>query len=163
MFGELTAIESLCHMIVTNNFKSSTISIQDPLDENNTIDLYIYKNKHSNIDVNFINGAPFIKVDCNLNARILSINENSNYTSEETIKALCESANKYLESNIYNYLYRISKVYNSDIAGFGKTAVTKFSTNQKWKNYNWLNNFQNSFFEVNVNTVVKSGFLLSEQ
>ena len=38
--------------------------------------------------------------------------------------------------------------YNSDIDGFGRYAAKYFVTLQDWDNYNWLDNFQNSTFNV---------------
>ena len=32
----------------------------------------------------------------------------------------------------------------------------------EWENYNWLENFKNSFFDVKVETKVKSGYILME-
>ena len=45
-------------------------------------------------------------------------------------------------------------MYNSDIDGFGKYALKHFSTINEWENFNWLDNYQNSFFKVNVNSKI---------
>lgn len=163
LVGELTAIESIAHLIITNDFKSTTISVVDPTNSSNTIDLYLYNNKKNKIKVDIVNGSPYVTINCYLNARISSIDKNSDYTSSEMIDAISESTNKYLEEHISSYLYKTAKVYNSDISGIGNHAISKFSTLKKWNDYNWLNNYQNSFFNVNVDTNVKSGFLLSKE
>ena len=67
-----------------------------------------------------------------------------------------------MNDKIHTYLYKVSKEFNSDIDGFGKYAVKNFLTWDDWINYNWLDNYKNSFFEVNVNTDVKSGYILME-
>ena len=162
LVGELGAIENICHLIVTNNLSSTTISIPSPHDSSNSLDLYIYKNKRNTTKVEFINGSPYVTVNCKLHARISSVDEDNGYTSEETINTISNIASKYLEKNITSYLYKISKIYNADIAGIGNHAVNQFSTNSKWNNFNWKNNFQNCFFKVNVSVVVKSGYLLTE-
>lgn len=149
-------------MIITNDFKSSTISITDPADENNTIDLYLYRNKKNNIKVDIVNGAPYVTINCHLYARISSINNNEPNSSNDRLKAISDAANKYLESHISEYLYRTSKVFKSDICGIGKYAIKNFWTTKQWNGYNWPNNYQNAFFKVNVDTSVKSGFLLTE-
>ena len=162
LIGELDAIENICHLIVTNGLSSTTISIPNPNDSSKSIDLYLYKNKKNKTKLEFINGSPYVDIDCNLNARILSVDENKGYTSTETIEAISNSANKYLEKHISSYLYKLSKTYNSDIIGIGNTAIRQFSTNKQWDNYNWKNNFQNCFFNVKASVVVKSGYLLTE-
>ena len=45
---------------------------------------------------------------------------------------------------------------NCDIDGFGKYAVKYFPTIKDWQDYNWLDNYQNSTFNVNVETTIKS-------
>ncbi len=162
LIGETSSIESICHLIITNNLTSCTISVSDPTDNKHTIDLNIYKNKPTKIKVDIVNGAPYVTVDCNLNARILSVDENSNYTSKEKIEVIGEAANNYLKNNISNYLFRTSKEFKSDISGIGKYAIKNFVTISEWQNYNWLANYENAFFNINVNTVVKSGYLLTE-
>ena len=61
-----------------------------------------------------------------------------------------------------NYLYKTTTVYQSDINGFGNYASSSFLTTKAFNNYDWLNNYKNSCFEVNVNTIIDSGFILNE-
>ena len=61
-----------------------------------------------------------------------------------------------------NYLYKTAKDFKSDISGFGKSVLSKFATSQELERYNWAENFQHSFFTVNCDINVKSGFLLTE-
>lgn len=162
LIGELDAIENICHLIVTNNLSSTTISVPNPNDSTKSIDLYLYRNKKNKTKLEFINGSPYVNIDCKLNARILSVDENKGYTSDKTIEAISNSASRYLEKNISSYLYKLSKTYNSDIVGIGNTAIKQFITNKQWDNFNWKNNFQNCFFNVKASVVVKSGYLLTE-
>ena len=53
---------------------------------------------------------------------------------------------------------KTSKNYQSDIDGFGKYAVKYFYTIQDWEEYNWLENYHNSIFNVDVETTLKSGY-----
>ena len=69
---------------------------------------------------------------------------------------------KYLEENISAYLYKTAKQFNSDIVGFGKYAVGYFKTLDEWQDYNWLYNYRNSFFDVTVNSDIKSTYLLMD-
>lgn len=106
-------------------------------------------------------GSPYITVNAKLNARILSANKNSNYFEGNNLELIEFYANSYIKSEIENYLYKTSKEYKSDIALFGKYAVKYFSTWDKWIKYNWLDNYSNSFFNVNVETKVISSYLIS--
>lgn len=158
--GELNALETICHFIINNELETCTLTIPSPFSQNDTIDLSLRSNGKTKIKLDFVNGSPYIRVKCNLVARILSINSNSNYLNDKNLKILSDYANSYLEENISNYLYKISKEYQADIDCFGRYAVSKFLYWQDWEDYNWLDDFKNSFFSVDVNCNVKSGILL---
>ena len=109
-----------------------------------------------------VNGTPFISSVVKINAKIESATQkssygNSNYYSKENIQLIEESCNQYLKKALNDYLYKTAKEYNCDIDGFGKYAVKYFPTIKNWQDYNWLDNFQNSTFNVNVETTIKSG------
>ena len=106
-------------------------------------------------------GAPYISSNIKLNARILSANKTSNYFDENNLELLEDYANSYLKSEFENYFYKTSKEYKSDIASFGKHAVKYFNTWDEWIDYDWLNNYSNSFFDTNVDVEVISSYLIS--
>ena len=82
--------------------------------------------------------------------------------SEDSLKEISNAASKYIELQMYNYLYKTSKKFKSDINGFGKYARSQFLTTQEFNNYNWPENYQNSFFKVNCDVSIKSGYLITE-
>ncbi|MCI9366323.1 MAG: hypothetical protein HFJ54_07380 [Clostridia bacterium] len=147
--------------MVTNDLEECIFSIPSPFDEDNGIDLYLTLDDKCSNDVKIINGSPYISCDVKLNARILSANKNSNYFEEENLELIESYANSYIKSQIEAYLYKTSKDYKSDIAVFGKHAVKYFSTWDEWLEYNWLDNYSNSFFNVNVDVNVISSYLIS--
>lgn len=162
LIGELDPIETLCHLIVKNKFSSSILTIPDPDYPNQTIDIYLYNQSKKHPKVDIINNSPYISLDVHLNARILSINSNSKYIEQSRLDKIENAINLYLRQNIYNYLYRTSKTFHSDIAGIGRYARCNFLTISEWDKYNWLENYKNSFFNVDVSSHVKSGYLLTE-
>lgn len=161
LVGKLSAIETMCHLIVTNDLKSCNISIPNPNNEMQTIDLYLTLYAKPEIKVFLINGAPYVTIQVKTNARISSIDKISNSMTQEQINALESSASSYLEKQITNYLYKTAKEFHSDIAGIGKYALKQFQTNTDFMNYCWLERYQDSFFKVTVNTEIESSFLLS--
>lgn len=88
--------------------------------------------------------------------------ENSDYLDATKLSKLESAVTKYMNKQISSYLYKISKEYNSDLDGFGRYAVKNFLTTKKWEDYGWLDNFNTAFFDVNVSTDVKSGYILME-
>lgn len=160
LVGELTAIENLSFLCTRNDIDGFLISVPDSNDDNKYIDIYLTPAKDCKIDVDIINGSPYIKVNYNFTGRIYSMTKNSDYLNSLNLTSISESCNKYLKSVFTSYLYKTSKDLNSDINGFGEHALNNFFTLEESSKYNWQENYKNSFFDVTVDTNVKSGFLL---
>lgn len=162
LVGELSGIETVCYLILTNKLDTCTISIQNPLDNNSTLDLYVYKQKNTKKKINFINNSPYVDINVSVKARLISTDENAEELTNDNINKVQESANKYLEDEISRFLYKTSQTYNSDICGLGRYAITKFYKNSDWTDYNWLDNYKNSIFNVKVNSEIVSSLLFTE-
>lgn len=161
LVGELTAEETLCHLMIRDEFESCNISIPNPEDKNAFIDLYVYNKSQPKIKAKIVNGSPSISINIHLEAKVLSVDDNSDYMTEEKLSEISTSANQYIQNMISKYLYKTTTEFHSDIDGLGRYALPLFATTQDFENYNWLQNYQNSFFDVNVETNVQSAFLLS--
>lgn len=159
LVGELNEIESICHLILTNKLKSAIINVPSPFANSSYIALYVSSAKSQN-SCKIINGTPYIKSTINLNTRVLSSTENSNYLTKDNIKQIQDYANSYIKAHIDEYLYKTSKEFNSDISGFGKYAVGSFKNWKNWQSYGWLDNYQNAFFNTKVNVHLKSSYLI---
>lgn len=181
LVGELSAQESILHLMVSNNLQSCIISIPNPIGDTESIDINLRLRKDTKNSVEIVNGTPHISSKLQVEARIISATQQStsnkniassqgeisstqqssvsdnNYYSPENSKLIEETCSKYLQKNIIDYLYKTSKEYKSDIDGFGKYAVKYFPTIQDWQEYNWLENYQNSIFNVEVETKLRSG------
>lgn len=160
LVGELNAIETLCHLILTNQIETCVISIPSPFNTSEDLDLLLESRKATKNSVDIVNGAPFAKSNVYLTGRILTYDADSNYIESGYYTAIENSAEKYMTSQINSYLNKISKTYKSDIVGFGKFAAKNFLTQNDWQEYDWRTNFKNTFFDVDVHVVVASGYLL---
>ena len=162
LVGELNAIETLSFLTTQNDLSSFLVSVPDPENSNSYIDLYLTPIRNTSIDVNIVNGSPYIKVKYTFSGRIYSIKKDSYYLDNDVLNRISASCNSYLQNVFSNYLYKTSKDLKSDINGFGKTAKSSFLTMQDFENYNWLDNYDDSFFDVSVDTSVRSSYLLTE-
>ena len=162
LIGELNAIETLCHLLTTNDVSIFLISIPNPNDPTKSIDLSVCPRKKSKISVDIKNGTPYISLDVYLTAAVMTVDNNVDYLNDANLKSLSSHANSYMESNISNYLYKTSKELKCDIDDFGRKAITNFLTEDDWKNYNWLDTYKDAFFNVHVDTIVESNQLLTE-
>ena len=162
LVGELNAIETICFLNLKESVDSFLVSIPDPQEANSKIDIYLTPNTTHNIDVDFVNGAPYVKMNLEFSGKIYSMSRDSQYLNIDLLNSISNSCNNYLESQFSSYLYKTSTVFESDINGLGSFALSKFATTTEFDNYNWLNNYKNCTFDVEVNTVIDSGFLLTQ-
>lgn len=160
LVGELTANETLCHLLIKNEIESCNISVPDIHNSNSSMDLFVYNSSKPKIKVNIVNGSPYIELELKLDAKVLSVENETNYITDSRLQEIANSVNTYMKNIILNYLYKTSKELDSDITGFGKYALRCFDTTAELANYNWLDNYKNSFFNVTVDTKVQSAFLL---
>lgn len=162
LVGELNALETICLLNVTNNLDQFLVSVPDPANNNHYIDIYLTPLSNADIKVNTNSGSPYIKVNCRFSGRIYSMSKNSKYLSPESLDAISNSCSSYLESIFTDYLYRTSKDLQSDISGFGKYALKNFFTTKESTNYDWRNSYKDAFFDVKIDTSIKSGMLITQ-
>lgn len=161
LVGELSATESLSHSIMTGKLNTFLISVPNPDNSEELIDMYLYDDMNTKLDVKIINNSPFVKVNVKLTGTIASTGYSSDYLNDETLKSISNYTSSYLESMISSYLYKTAKQYESDISCIGKRSLNNFSSWSELENYDWKNRFKDSFFYVDVNVNVKSGELIS--
>ena len=162
LVGQLDGIETLCHLIITNNLNSSIITIPSPFDENDLLSIYITLSKDTNKDLEFINHTPYISCTAYINANILSMDKNIDLSDKENLEAIKKYLNTYLEQNILSCLYKTSKEFKTDIFDFGSLALKKYYTWQDFEKSDWLQNYENSFFKVEIISNVQPGELYTK-
>ena len=162
LVGELTALETLCLSIIRGEVNSFLISVEDPMDEQEQIDLMLYADRGKKINVDIVNNTPYITIDLKFTGRIYSMRENLKYLDNSVLESISDKANEYLQDVITTYLYKTSVEFKSDINGIGKYCLSKFLTIQEFEDFDWRENYTNSTFNVSVNTEIQSGFLITE-
>ena len=162
LVGELNAIETICFSIIHNEVNGFLITIPNPQDEENYIDIYLYHDSNSDINVDIVNGTPYISIDCKLDGRIYSIKNNAKYLDNNILNEISKYAENYMKLQMSNYLYKTSKDFKADINNFGKSSLSNFTTINEFEKYNWLYNYENAFFNVDIDISIKSGTLLVE-
>lgn len=162
LIGELNSIETLSFLATENKVNGFLVSIPDLEDPNSYIDIYLTPTTKTSIDVKIVNGSPYAKLKYNFSGRIYSMSDDSKYLDPKVIEKVSVSCSSYLETIFSNYLYKISKDLKADINGFGKLAKSNFLTLEDFNNYNWHEKYKDIFFDVSVESTVRSGFLLTE-
>lgn len=162
LVGELDGTETLCHLLVTNKLDSAVITIPSPIKEQDVISLYLTQTKNTKNTLEFVNNTPFIESTVFVTCNVLSMDENFDFSDEDTVTAIEEYCSLYLEDKISSCLYKTAKEYKADIFDFGSYALKNYSTWKEWQDSDWLNNYENSFFSVTVKSIVQSGQLFTK-
>lgn len=163
MVGDLNVLNSVSHLIVTNELERCTISVNSPFNETDKIYMDLHLSKNTDISVSIINNAPFITIDVYPEGNITSSGSEFDYTNNDNISKVQDATNDYLSDLVKEYLYNISKVYNTDIAGLGIKASSNYLTEDEFEQVHWSEIFKDSFFEVNIHTQINSSGLLNKK
>lgn len=163
MVGHLSILDSISHLIITNELDNCMITTESPFqsDENIDIDITLYKD--TKIDIDIINGTPLISIKIYPEGTIRSSGSTFNYIDDENLKAVETTVNNYFSNILKDYLYSITKTYNSDIAGFKWIYKSTFLTEEDFEKVHWDNIFADSFFNIEVNSKVNSSNLFNEK
>ena len=161
IIGELNSIETMCFLATRNNVDGFLISVPDPNKEGGILDIYLTPISNTTVDVKIVNGSPYIKLNYRFSGKIESASENINYSDNNFLNEVSSACNNYLESIFSDYLYKTAKTFKSDINGFGQEAKRNFLTLNDFEDYNWEEKYRDSFFDINVDTSVKSSLLLT--
>lgn len=162
LVGELNAIETLCFSIISHQVDGFWVSVPNPNETNSYIDLYVTPLTSPDINVSISNGTPYITINCSFSGRIYSMDDDSNYLSDDILSQVSNSCNSYLESILTEYLYKTAKSLDSDINAFGELARGNFLTIGEFDDYDWSGKYKDSFFDVSVDSSIRSSSILTE-
>ena len=126
------------------------------------MELQIFPQKNSKINITIKDNAPHISVNLNLHAHIMTLDKNIEYETNEVLSKISGTAQEYLTKQFEKYFKKISVEYETDIDNFCTKATSNFLTISDWKNFNWNEKFKNSKFDININLNVLSSMLVTE-
>lgn len=160
--GELTATETICHLLINNDLDSCIISISNPIVESEKMELQLFPSKKTKITINIIDGIPHISIKLYLNADVMTLEQDIDYENSETLEKISSAARNYLINELNKYLNKISKEYNCDIDKFYSKAIGHFATIPEWENFNWKEKFKNAVFNIDLDFNVTSSLLVTK-
>ena len=160
--GELTATETICHLLINNDLDSCIISIGNPIVESEKMELQLFPSKKTKITINIIDGIPHISIKLYLNADVMTLEQDIDYEIPETLEKISSTAKDYLKNEFDKYLNKVSKEYNCDIDEFYTKAIGHFATIPEWKNFNWKEKLKNAVFNVDLDFNVTSSLLVTK-
>lgn len=162
LVGELNGIESVCYSILTNILDNCMVTIPNPDSPENSLDIYLSPLRKTKVSVEMVNNMPFISIQAYLEGYVSSSSSANEHSTNEILQTIGKATEDYLESQISSFAYKTAKDLKCDIVGFGKYVIPKYLTWDEWVNSNWLSNYQNSFFNIDVFVNINSGELFSK-
>lgn len=159
--GQLSEMDSICHLLITNNVDSFIISIPMEGYPDNLLDLNVSALRGTKIKVDTSSDTPKISVSVYCEGKVLTVDKDSDYVDSDILKDISSKASEFLKQHIEAYLNKTCKKFKADITGFSNHALSNFLTTTDWKNYNWTSKYENANFTVKVDFDITSSLLFS--
>ena len=160
--GELTVWESICHSLITNSIDTCIISIDDPLFENEQLEIQLSPNKKSKIISNIENDIININVELNLTANIISLNSNINYEDTDTINKISAATQNRLNDELNKYFDKTARKYNVDIDKYYLSILKYFPYQKNFDDFNYKEKLKNANFNCNTHVNIISSLLITK-
>lgn len=162
--GELTAVETMCHLLIQNKVDSCIVSIDNPISEEETkkMELQIFPRHDCKVNITLENDIPHISIKMDLHADIMTLDKDIDYEKEEVLSKISNATKDYLTKEFNDYLKKVSKEYEIDIDNFFTKATAHFLTISKWKDFNWNEKLKDAEFNVDINVNVLSTMLVTK-
>lgn len=162
--GELSAVESMCHLLITNELDSCIVSIDNPIskEQSEKMEIHLFPSQKSEIKVNIKDDKPYISIKLSLESDIMTLDKGINYENNEVLSKISNATKDYLKEQMNNYLNKVSKEYNVDIDHFCTKGPAHFSTISEWEKFNWKEKFKDAVFDVDIDIDVLSTMLITK-
>ena len=156
LVGKLSSDETAFHIMLTSILKSYTTTLDVSESEDNAIN-----NQTSSSNVNITQtGKAKIKVDTNgsrpridvkipLNIVVLDTPAGEyDYLNSNYISSVKKKVTEVLDKKMENYINKIQKEYNTDLAEFYKYSRKNFLTAKEYNEYNFKEKFKDAKIDV---------------
>ena len=163
--GNLTAIDTLCHTLISGEVNSFLLTINNTEIYENYLDIPLFENNSPKVTVEIDGDTPVISIDIKLIGRINGIKDGINYSDESSdldLDKISKAVNKSIEGYLTTYLNKTTSEFKCDLDYFYNYAKRNFLTIADWKNYDWENKYLNSKFNINVDSHIYYSLLNSD-
>lgn len=154
VIGSLDIYETQVLQLLTNQFNEAYLTITDPQKNEYKIIFRLLATNPVNITYWQKDVAHFL-VKLNLEADIVSIQSDINYTEPDKEVILSTQIARELERRIRKLISKTQNKYQSDIFGFGVKVRNTMLTSTDWDNYHWPDKYSDSIVHVKVKVNVR--------
>jgi spore germination protein KC len=150
--GNLDIYESQVLQLLTNHFDETMLTINDPRKKDNQIAFRLLKSgPATQIKYRKQAGRDTFFVKINLEAEVLSIQSNINYTAPKEEALLARNIARTIKNRVDRVIAKTQQQFKSDIFGFGIKVRNTMLTTKEWENYHW----QAKYPDAAIHTTVK--------
>ena len=162
MVGNISVSDSIAHLILTNNLETAIISMDNPFNKNEKIDIEISLYKDTSYDIEILNNTPCIVAKIHPEGRILSADSTFNYSDSDNIRKIEDFCNSHISKLTEEYFINTTKVFNVDTVGYKDLYKSRFLTEEIFEKTSWDSIFKNSRFASITSSKVNSSNLFNK-
>jgi spore germination protein KC len=154
MVGVLTGEDMRMVLLLQDQFQRGFFSIQDPKRPDLQISLEVHKGRPVKVQVEQMGAAPRLRAVVTVEAELLSIQSELDYTQAD-LKAELERATALALKTRLDGTISKTQDWGSDVVGFGRHVVKKFPTVSAWEAYDWPGKYKNATISTSVRVTIR--------
>jgi Ger(x)C family germination protein len=160
LVGKLSSNETLWASVLTKDFTSAIIQINDPLTPGYQVGVELKISKPPQLTARLENGKPQIKVHVNFDCFIVNIPSGVRYEKNHR-KELEKVIAEYTTQEIKSMLTK-TRHLGTDVVGFGYRVRKQFKTYPEFMAIKWDELYTQSEFKVQVTAKIRNTGLMSQ-
>ena len=150
MVGTFDIYETQILLLLNNEFKEAMLTIEDPLKKGNYVVFKLLATAPVEIQYQRQKKVDQFKVRIKLEADLLSIQSQIDYTQPKLEEFLGRVIAGELKNRVEKAIKKAQQEYDSDVFGFGKKVRSTFITSPEYENYHWPDKFKDAQINVEV-------------
>lgn len=154
MMGVLTGEEIRHVLMLQDAFRHGFISLKDPGRPDLYVSLEVSRGRPTQIQVDLSGDRPRIRALVKLEAEILSIQSEIDYTEPVKQGDLEIALSRDMVESMRSMLKK-TQSWNADVVGFGRHVVKQFPTVQAWEAYDWPALYRDAEIDVDVRVTLR--------
>ncbi len=160
--GELTAVETICHLLIIDKLDSCIISVDNPLVEGKKMELQLFPKRKAKVIASIKDNRLHVSIDLNIDADVMTLEDDIDYSKSENLDKISISAEEYLKKEMDAYLKKVTKEYEADIDSICARVFSLFATISDLEEFNLREKYKDTEYDVNINVNVISTLLLTK-
>lgn len=150
MVGSFDVYETQILLLLNDEFKEAMLTIEDPLKKGNYVVFKLLATAPVKIEYQRQKKVDQFKVHLKLEADLLSIQSQIDYTQPKLEEFLGRVIAGELKNRVEKAIKKAQQEYNSDVFGFGKKVRSTFITSGDYEKYLWPDKFKDARINAEV-------------